>query len=174
MVGEGPVLKISKLADYATVIMTQFTYEPNQQALRATQISQTTHIALPTVSKLLKRLSKADLLLSKRGARGGYLLARSPTLISLAQIIAVVEGDLAVTQCCDNAEGLCEYEQQCNIRNHWRHISSALERALSSISLYDMQQRQFKKSEQIESQLIAALLDKPVLSKVTNGVYDDK
>src|SRR5580658_7091888 len=81
-----PMLRISKLTDYATVILARLAAEPAQR-FTAAQIAAETHLAAPTVSKLLKQLHRQGLVASTRGSAGGYLLARPASDISAAQIL---------------------------------------------------------------------------------------
>ncbi len=67
------MLRISRLTDYATVILASLA---GGSLASAAEIAERTHIGLPTVSKLLKELQHAGLVRSMRGARGGYQLAR--------------------------------------------------------------------------------------------------
>ena len=65
------MLRISKLADYGTVIMVYLAKHP-QQLCNARDIALHTHLTVPTVSKLLKRLTAAGLVRSVGGVAGGY------------------------------------------------------------------------------------------------------
>lgn len=127
------MLRISRLADYGTVIMV-YLARHNKTLHNAKEIAQQVQIALPTVSKLLKLLSMAGLLESLRGAKGGYQLAKEAGEISIAQIIIAVEGNAGLTACSD-AEGECDLEHVCSIRDNWRLISQAVYSALDSVSL---------------------------------------
>ena len=77
------MLRISKLSDYAMVILAILAGEP-ARVQTATVLAERTKIAAPTVSKLLKQLHRAGLVSSTRGLHGGYQLARSPSEISAA------------------------------------------------------------------------------------------
>ena len=91
------MLRISKLTDYATVILAALSAQP--EALHsASGLAERTGVAAPTVSKLLKELQRAGIVRSVRGARGGYQLARSAQEISAAEIIDAVEGPVALTE----------------------------------------------------------------------------
>jgi FeS assembly SUF system regulator len=94
-------------------------------------------LELPTVSKLLKTLSHAGLVESFRGVRGGYRLARAPEEITVADIVAAMEGPFGMTQCSVHS-GLCDHEPHCAVRGNWRRISDAIETALRGVSLADM------------------------------------
>ncbi len=127
------MLRISKLTDYGTVVMAYLASHPDQ-GHAAKEISEQTHIALPTVSKLLKLLAKSGLLVAQRGAKGGYSLAMPATDISLSQIINALEGDIALTA-CSHSNGSCAVEKQCALRSNWRTITDVLRETLSEISL---------------------------------------
>ena len=130
------MFRVSRLTDYATVVMTCIAAHP-QDVLRAAQIAEETRLELPTVSKLLKSLAHADLVESFRGVNGGYRLARPAREITLAQIVEAMEGPLGMTE-CSAADGQCEREAQCGVRGSWQHINSVLDGALRAMSLADM------------------------------------
>jgi Rrf2 family protein len=92
----------------------------------------------PTVAKVLKSLSSANLVLSQRGARGGYRLAKPLTAISIADVIVAVDGPIALTACVEAASAPCEVRGLCAVRGRWELVNDAIEQALSAISLADM------------------------------------
>ena len=130
------MLKLGKLTDYATVVMTALATEPARQRC-AQELAEATHVAAPTVSKLMKTLSKHGLVESMRGAHGGYRLARAPEQISVADIVAAIEGPIALTECAVH-EGCCTIESHCGARSNWRLINNAINAALQSVSLAQM------------------------------------
>jgi FeS assembly SUF system regulator len=131
------MLRISRLTDYATVILASLA---GGSLTSAAEIADRTHIGLPTVSKLLKELQHAGLVLSVRGARGGYQLARPAASINAAQIIDAVEGPVALTECAGGA-GNCDIESTCLVGNGWQRISRAIRRALVDVSLEELVRR---------------------------------
>lgn len=130
------MLRISRLTDYATVIMTCLAQTPHD-VLSTAQIAECTRLELPTVSKLLKQLSHAQLVESFRGVNGGYRLARAAKDINLAEIIEALEGPLGMTECAIPT-GQCAREAYCSVRGNWRHINQAVGVALRAVSLADM------------------------------------
>ena len=120
------MLRISKLADYGTKIMVTLAQTP-ERLFAASE--------LPTVSKILKMLSKAQLLKSQRGTLGGYQLATSAEQISLAKIVSVMDGAIAMTDCKDNC---CELAESCNTKHNWSTISQVISSVLESITLAQM------------------------------------
>ena len=130
------MFRLSKLADYATVLMACLSEDPATQ-LSAQALAERTRLEAPTVSKLLKQLAQAELVLSTRGASGGYRLARPANAISIAEIIAAIEGPLGMTECSIHS-GLCDRESHCTVSSNLRKISNAVESALRAVTLADM------------------------------------
>lgn len=131
------MLRISRLTDYATVILASL---GGGGLASAADVADRTHIGLPTVSKLLKALQHAGLVRSVRGAHGGYHLARPTAQINAAEIIDAVEGPVALTECAGGA-GNCEIEASCLVGHGWQRISRAIRRALLEVSLEELVRR---------------------------------
>jgi FeS assembly SUF system regulator len=127
------MLRISKLTDYATVILGALAGEP-ARLQTATALAERTHIAAPTVSKLLKQLHRAGLVASTRGLHGGYQLARPAGEISAAAILDALEGPLTLTDCSAGA-GHCGIEQTCRVGRTWQRLNHAIRRSLHEVTL---------------------------------------
>ncbi len=130
------MLRISKLTDYATVIMSYLALYP-EQIISAAHIAKALHLGTPTVSKILKILCEASLVKSHRGTEGGYQLARLAKDITLADIVSAIEGKLAMTECCAS-KSLCALDALCGIKGNWQIINKVILTALSCLSLADM------------------------------------
>jgi FeS assembly SUF system regulator len=130
------MLRISKLTDYAIVMLSTMAKEQSE-VHAAVEIATITGIALPTVSKILKLLQNGKVLVSTRGAKGGYLLAREPARITVADVIAAMEGPIALTDCSISHEG-CDQASGCEIRGNWSVINQTIQKALESVTLADM------------------------------------
>ncbi len=126
------MLKISRLADYASVIMRELAGAQDQPQ-SAFEISERTHIALPTVRKILKLLQNAGLLISTRGQIGGYQLAQSPAQINLVNIIEAIDGPIALTHC--NLKNNCAHEHSCGMKQDWQLINQIIKNALGKNTL---------------------------------------
>jgi FeS assembly SUF system regulator len=127
------MLRISRLTDYATVLLAALAEAP-ARVQTATALAERTHIALPTVSKLLKQLQHTGIVSSTRGLRGGYQLARPPTEISAASILDALEGPLALTD-CSAGHGQCEIEPTCRVGRFWQRMNLAIRHSLSEVTL---------------------------------------
>lgn len=133
------MLRISKLSDYAIVILCAIAQDRSTQGMTARQLAEATEIAQPTVVKLLKMLKEHGVLLSTQGRNGGYRLARDPAQTNLAVIIEAVEGPIALTECMSEQLD-CQIHQNCHTRPHWHHINTAFRQALSVVTLRDLTQ----------------------------------
>lgn len=127
------MIRISKMTDYATVLLAALAREPGA-CLSASALSERTRIGVPTVSKVLKILHRGGLVRSTRGLHGGYALARPAEAISAAAILDVLEGPVAVTD-CSAGEGQCEIETTCGVGRAWQRVNLAIRRSLYDVSL---------------------------------------
>ena len=127
------MLRVSKLTDYATVVMTCLAMT-GAEVTSAQQLADAARLELPTVSKLLKQLAHAGLVTSRRGVNGGYCLARPAEAISVADIVTAMEGPIGMTECSAHA-GACGHEPHCGVRVNWQRISQAIRSALQGVSL---------------------------------------
>jgi len=124
---------LSKLADYGVIVATHLAAFPDRQVTAAT-IAAETRLPQATVAKVLKALAHARLVTAARGASGGYRLARSARTISVAEVVAAIDGDIGLTQCSVHVEE-CARTSYCPTRPHWAAINRAVGEALSAVSL---------------------------------------
>jgi FeS assembly SUF system regulator len=124
---------MGKLTDYATVVLASLAQEPARHRA-ATELAERTRLSRPTVSKVLKGLQRAGMVISSRGAQGGYRLARSPEKITAAQILDVFEGPIAITE-CSGASSQCGIERLCRVGGAWQRINAGIRRALEDVTL---------------------------------------
>ncbi len=130
------MLRISKLTDYGTVVLARLAESPEALS-SAADVADSTRIAQPTVSKLLKSLGRAGIVESVRGAHGGYRLARPPESITAADVIDALEGPVSITE-CSAADSHCEHEPVCNVGSAWKRINLAIRNALDEVTLSDL------------------------------------
>lgn len=130
------MLRVTKLTDYATVVLTVLAATPGV-VLSASELAERAGLETPTVSKLLKPLAQAGLVDGFRGANGGYRLARAADQIGLIEIVEAMEGPLGMTECSVHA-GNCGIEDHCGVRANWRRINDVVVDALRGITLAQM------------------------------------
>lgn len=130
------MLRVTKLTDYATVVMTVLASRPDA-ILSAGELAERAGLETPTVAKLLKPLAQAALVDGFRGANGGYRLARDAASISLFEIVEAMEGPLGMTECSTHT-GTCELEPSCGARANWRRVNDVVAEALRAVTLAQM------------------------------------
>jgi FeS assembly SUF system regulator len=128
-------MRLSSLADYAVVIMSAASRHCGGARTSASELADETGIPLPTVQKLVSKLSHAGLLRSTRGAAGGLKLARPAAAISLADIVEAVEGPIAMTSCIKDGDCGCVIEPDCSVKPHWPVVNAAVRGALAGVPL---------------------------------------
>ena len=150
------MIKLSRMADYGVILMVQLARMP-EQVTTAADLAEATALPAPSVSKLLKQLSRSGLLDSHRGTKGGYAIARPSTEITVADIVSAVEGPIALTECMTTQGAVCEIEALCPTRTNWRHINNALVEALDNVSLADMAKPVFNPSSLQQTPAVAGV-----------------
>jgi len=130
------MLRMGKLTDYATVVLASLAQEPARHRAAA-ELAERTRLSRPTVSKVLKGLQRAGMVISSRGSQGGYRLARDPELITAAQILDVFEGPIAITE-CSGAASQCGIERLCRVGSAWQRVNAAIRRALEDVTLHQL------------------------------------
>ena len=132
------MLRITRQTDYGIVLMSLFTGKNDEAILSARDMAKETNLPLPTVSKILKSLTRGGLLGSTRGVKGGYSLARPSDEISVSDIIEAIEGPIALTDCVDQTNRDCLIEESCPCKSNWLRINMAVKAALETIPLEQM------------------------------------
>ena len=127
-------MRLSNLADYA-VVMLAAAARSTDARLTATDLAGATGVPLPTAQKLVGMLAGAGLIRSRRGAGGGFCLARPAAEISLADIVEAVEGPIALTACVEAGRQDCGLDHHCQVKPHWGAVNDAMRGALGSVSL---------------------------------------
>jgi FeS assembly SUF system regulator len=129
------MLRMSRLTDYGIVLMSEFAADPAGTVRTSRDLAAATGLPPTTVSKLLKQLLRGGLLASQRGLHGGYVLARQPAAITLAEVVAALEGPIVLGDCQAREPGLCLLEGACPVRGTWRAISRTMVDALAGVTL---------------------------------------
>ena len=135
------MLRITRETDYGVVLLTRLATAGEGVMLAASDLANDTRIPQPTVSKILKVLTRGGILASHRGAKGGYSLLRSPEAITVAEIIEILEGPIALTDCVDQPAGNhadCQHVGTCPVQANWNRINRAIQDTLAAISLAEM------------------------------------
>jgi len=131
------MIRITRQTDYGIVLLAYLASLPSDSILTARDAARECRLPVPMVSKILKTLAREGILLSHRGVKGGYSLAKEPASITIGDIIGALEGPIGMTE-CSTSPGSCEQEALCPVRINWQRISHAVRGALEKIPLSEM------------------------------------
>ena len=131
------MIRLSRLADYGIVIATHLARHPDRQQT-AGDVAVATAVPAAMTSKILKMLTRADLLVSHRGSHGGYSLARPPVSVSVAEVVEALDGPIAITTCTEPTPGDCSILNLCPARANWERINRAIRESLGEVTLAEM------------------------------------
>ncbi|TNE64402.1 MAG: SUF system Fe-S cluster assembly regulator [Alphaproteobacteria bacterium] len=127
------MIRLTNLADYAVVLMCEMSHADSR--LSAQDLAAATGIPVPTVAKILNALGRVGLLVSHRGLKGGFALAKSPDEISMVDIIEAIDGPISLTHCAETGTSDCSLDDICQMRPRWRIINGAVRSALEDVRL---------------------------------------
>ena len=150
------MLKISSSVEYGSRIMVHLASKGDDSPSTAESISASENIPRDYVDQLLMRLRRANLILSKRGARGGYLLARPVKEISVGNVMRAVDDAVFESICEKYAEGTlaCSHSSECGIRPVWKTLAVLVEKFLDQVSILELQGKESFVEDRV-SQLFA-------------------
>ena len=132
------MIRLTKLADYGIVLLAHVARDYENRWFNPKNLADETDIPAPMVTKILKALVRGDLLISHRGVKGGYSLARPTEDITVADVIRALEGPIALTECVEVSDSDCSIELVCPVRSNWQRINDAVTHALEQIKISEM------------------------------------
>ncbi len=115
---------------------------PSAQPLRVEEIAAVQGVPENYLRRLLIELKRGGLVLSQKGPSGGYMLARPPARITMADVVEVIEGDYMPVECLeDGANSFCPRDAGCPMRDVWRDVRDSVVRILRSATLQSLAER---------------------------------
>ncbi len=130
-------MRLAKQTDHGLALLAELA-RSEAAPTSARDLAQRSRLPEPAVRKILQDLARAKILVSHRGARGGYALARPADAISVACVIEALEGPLGLVRCSPEASGLCAYETTCSVVGPLQWLSSVVHRTLAAIPLSEL------------------------------------
>ncbi|NNN19628.1 MAG: Rrf2 family transcriptional regulator [Acidimicrobiaceae bacterium] len=136
-------MKVSTRGDYASRALLSLALHPDDPGPTSVKdVADRTGLPQPYLEQILLALKGAGLVRSKRGVGGGYVLARKPTEITLAQIVSAVDGPIVAGDFgLPHENGACEHEGQCVLLAVWGSVGEHMRKHLNSFTLEDMVKR---------------------------------
>ncbi len=130
-------MKLSTKCRYGTRAIMEIAKHYKKDPIKRKEIVKNQNISDSYLENILITLKNSGIIITIRGANGGYLLRRSPSEINLLEIVNALEGSLAPVECLDNAE-VCEKTAGCATRVVWGKLRDAKEDVLRNCTVQDL------------------------------------
>ncbi len=114
---------------------------PAAQPTRVEEIAEAQGVPENYLRRLLIELKRGGLVVSQKGPSGGYMLARPPARISMADVVEIIEGDYLPVECLDDSTSTCPRDNPCAMRDVWREVRDAVTRILRSATLQSLSEK---------------------------------
>jgi Rrf2 family protein len=115
---------------------------PSAQPLRVEEIAAVQGVPENYLRRLLIELKRGGLVLSQKGPSGGYMLARPPARITMADVVEIIEGDYTPVECLeDGANSFCSRDSGCPMRDVWREVRDSVVGILRNATLQSLAER---------------------------------
>ncbi|HHU60609.1 MAG: Rrf2 family transcriptional regulator [Bacillota bacterium] len=140
-------MRISTRGEYGVRAMYDLALHHGQGPIPLKQIAERQLVSEHYLEQLISALRKANLVISKRGAHGGYELADDPGNIRVGDIIRVLEGPITPMDCLDTRSGTgpyCSHPELCVLRNLWKSLQDSMEQVLDNTTLEDLRQDAYR------------------------------
>jgi len=135
------IMRLTTRSRYGTRLILDLALYGRKGPVRLSEISKRQGISLKYLEKLIRSVKKAGLVESIRGPYGGYKLAKPPGEISVGEIVRIMEGGTAITDCAAEKEsvcGVCTRAGACLLRHVWMETSRAMFEALDKFLIEDL------------------------------------
>ncbi len=140
-------MMFSTKAEYGVRVMAHLADRNGDDPVALGAIAEAEGLPLAYLEHLMQRLRRADLVTSRRGARGGYALARAADTITMAEVVSALEGRIAPIECITSGidadgEAVCAREvatdRACPTKLLWTRVHGAILETLEDVTLSDL------------------------------------
>jgi Rrf2 family protein len=115
---------------------------PTAQPYRVEEIAAVQNVPENYLRRLLIELKRGGLVLSQKGPSGGYMLARHPSKITMAEVVQIIEGDYVPVECLeDGSNALCQRADNCAMRDVWNEVRESVNAILGGVTLQSLAER---------------------------------
>lgn len=151
-------MKLTKKADYALRAVYYITRLPDGKLASIGEVADKQGAPREFLAKILQQLTRARILKSYQGIKGGYQLAQASSMISFLDVIEAVEGPIVLNQCCQENGDCCEMYDTCNMRNFWQRLQDGYIHQLRSETM-DRYERTVEPETGVISSIAASTAD---------------
>jgi Rrf2 family protein len=131
------MLRFTKRADYGLMAVHFIAAHGDEGAVSAKRIAEEFHIPSERLAKILQRLAKKRLITSHNGPKGGYVLTRPPSRITVGEVVRALEGPLRIVSCMSEKDD-CPQFSRCNLRGPVQKIQASISQVLDGMTLAEL------------------------------------
>lgn len=134
-------MKITALDEYGLRILLRIARSDNEEGISISQLSELEGLSSSYVAKLTRTLRKGGLIASNRGHKGGYVLAKPASDITINEALHALGGALFDKKFCGSHSGdmaLCTNTVDCSIRSLWRMVQESVDQLLDKVTVEDL------------------------------------
>ncbi len=130
------MLRFTKRADYGLMAIHYIAVHEDGGAVSAKRIAEEFRIPPELLAKILQRLARERLIVSQNGPKGGYVLGRRPSEVTVGEVLRAIEGPINIVSCLEDAD--CPQMERCNLRRPVQKIQAAITQLLDTMSLAEL------------------------------------
>lgn len=131
-------MMVSTKGRYALRVMLDLAERLDEGFISLKSISERQEISMKYLELIVAMLNKGDVIISQRGKGGGYMLAREPAQITVAEVVRLVEGSMSPVSCLNASKNLCERATYCMTLPMWQQLGNIIDNYLCSVTLQDL------------------------------------
>ena len=147
------MLRISRRTDYAVRVLISLAMHREDGPRVVQDVVDEMLIPLPFVKRIVADLTRAGLIASRRGSKGGIWLAKEAEEISLLDVVEACEEPVEISPCIDDPD-FCPLSEDCPVRKRWARLRALIRKELGGVSIAEL-----ARESQAAPQRVAALLE---------------
>ena len=137
-------MKISTKGRYVLRMLLDLAEHRGEGYIALKDIAKRQGISKKYLEQIIPLLNNTDILVASRGYQGGYMLAKSPDMYTVGDILRITEGSIAPVSCLEGGSSVCDRDDQCMTLYVWEGLEKVIAEYLDSITLQDKLDRHRK------------------------------
>jgi Rrf2 family protein len=132
------MFKLSKKSDYGLMAINYIAFHEADGIASTKRIAEEYNMPVELLAKILQRLAKSGLIIGQNGPKGGYILSRGLSKISIGEVVQAIEGPIGIVSCYHEESNPCMQISKCTLRSPMKKIQENIIQYLNGITLDEM------------------------------------
>jgi Rrf2 family iron-sulfur cluster assembly transcriptional regulator len=130
-------MELTRAGDYGIFGVIYLAKQPKGKIVSLTEVSKVENLPEKFLAKIFQNLTRSGLIISHRGARGGFSLARPPDQITVKELLESIQGPIHFTKCLSELDD-CDRKEICELRKIWKKAQDYCMKLLTQHTLADL------------------------------------